>query len=222
MADNANTEPNGAVNPVNPDLTPMLGERPQFIPLLNISGSDYLGVAEAIAWARRDWGLRLQILTDLLGADGQGRPEGVKAELYIDGVLIAMGMARIEAPRGNRNADDYSDLENAETSAIGRALRALGYGTSQALAYNGVAPRQPQRPPQRQPQRQNPPRPPQNNRPPWEDDADMGANGNAVAPVCGVCNNTKGVPGIGRDGTPFPTCFNCRQEQLGRAEQGAS
>ena len=185
------------------DLTPMLGARPQFIPIMNINGNDYLGVAEAIAWARRDWGLRLQIVTDLLVTDGQGRPEGVKAELYIDGVLVATGMARIDAPRGSRGGNaDESDLENGETSAIGRALRAMGYSTSQALAYNGHAPRQPQ-------QRQAPQRAPQGGGQP---------QGNADDWVNCVnfdrCGN--------RHRANYPMCYPCSQEQRGADDMGAS
>ena len=62
---------------------------------------------------------------------------GVKASVYIGGELVATGLA--EEERGSSNINTTSALENAETSAVGRALAFCGYAGSEIASADEVA-----------------------------------------------------------------------------------
>lgn len=57
----------------------------------------------------------------------------VKASVYDGDALISTGHA-LETPAKNKNINQFSALENCETSAVGRALGLLGIGSTDSIA----------------------------------------------------------------------------------------
>jgi hypothetical protein len=88
-------------------------------------GKKYTTVAVRVEVARRHFGA-IGIATDVIQwATDNGQPIVVKATVTDEaGRVLATGHA--EEVRGQGNVNRTSALENAETSAIGRALAALG------------------------------------------------------------------------------------------------
>ena len=101
---------------------------------VNIHGRTYLTVAYRVNQLREKhptW----SILTEIISA----------AELVVMKATIQDEERRIlatghaEEKRGSTNINKTSALENAETSAIGRALAALGYGGTEYASADEVA-----------------------------------------------------------------------------------
>lgn len=57
----------------------------------------------------------------------------VRAEVYLGDTLVATGYSSMEVP-GKTAFTRSSELENTETSAVGRALGFLGYGIDKSIA----------------------------------------------------------------------------------------
>lgn len=115
-------------------------------------GKKYTTVAVRVELARRHFG-GIGIATDVIQwATDNGQPIVVKATVTDEtGRILATGHA--EEVRGQGNVNRTSALENAETSAIGRALAALGINGGEfasademAQATGGEAPRGQQQP----------------------------------------------------------------------------
>lgn len=91
------------------------------LPLLNLKGKPYLQVAYRLVWLREEhpeW----RITCEFLRSDD--KTTIAKASIY-DGHGQLIGVAH-----KREDAQHFADhLEKAETSAIGRALAMLGYGT---------------------------------------------------------------------------------------------
>lgn len=90
--------------------------------MINIHQKEYATVAHRLAVARRNLGLKLSIQTELVSADEN--TVTMKASVFIDDKLIATGYA--EENRKASRINQTSALENAETSACGRALAFCG------------------------------------------------------------------------------------------------
>jgi len=90
--------------------------------MINIHGKDYATVAHRLAIFRRNLGARGRIETHIL--DINKDVVVVKAIISIDNQIIATGMA--EEKRAASRINQTSALENAETSAVGRALAMCG------------------------------------------------------------------------------------------------
>jgi len=112
-------------------------------------GKKYTTVAVRVELARRHFGA-IGIATDVIQwATDNGQPIVVKATVTDEeGRVLATGHA--EEVRGQGNVNRTSALENAETSAIGRALAALGINGGEfasademTQATGGDAPRGP-------------------------------------------------------------------------------
>lgn len=99
---------------------------------VNIHGKEYLTVAERVASFRQkhpDWGIRTEIVSN-------GDVVIVKAAIFNQDFIVGTGYA--EEVRGSTNINKTSALENCETSAIGRALAAIGLGGDQYASANEV------------------------------------------------------------------------------------
>lgn len=114
------------------------------MPKMDIKGKSYTQVASRVEAFRRVFGLDMAIVTEVLDAYD---PElcRVKASIVTaaDGKVLATGHAQEDRRQNKINA--VSALEVAETSAIGRALAALGlmggeYASSFEMEAAGVAP----------------------------------------------------------------------------------
>lgn len=96
---------------------------------IDIKGTDYIPVNERIKEFRRLHPTG-QILTKILAnADGQVM---FKASVLVEGVCVATGHAYEK--EGSSFINKTSHIENAETSAIGRALGIYGVGIDASLA----------------------------------------------------------------------------------------
>ena len=89
---------------------------------MKIHGKEYATVPLRLAVARKHFGTKMDIQTALLFHDE--KRVVVQAHIYIDGVHVADGLA--EEIRSSSFINKTSALENAQTSAWGRALAGLG------------------------------------------------------------------------------------------------
>lgn len=96
---------------------------------ISIHGKDYATVALRVAVARRSLGSKLSIVTKLVHKDAD--TVTMKATVYVDGRVASTGYA--EEKRSASRINQTSALENAETSAVGRAMAFLG------LIADGIA-----------------------------------------------------------------------------------
>lgn len=94
--------------------------------MIPLKGKEYLPVAARVAWFREEHPQGC-IATDLRSV---GNTLFARAEIHVDDVLIATGMASVRS--GQNQVWNGREIEKAETAAIGRALAAAGYGTLQA------------------------------------------------------------------------------------------
>lgn len=110
---------------------------------VKIHNKDYLTVAERVSTFRSDhpdYGIETDVI--------ENTPEIVIVKATIlrvleskDGALgeVVVGTGYAEEIRGSSNINKTSALENCETSAIGRALAACGYGGEQYASANEVS-----------------------------------------------------------------------------------
>ena len=89
---------------------------------IKIHNNDYATVALRIGIFRRNLGTAATIKTDIIFQDD--KKVIVKSEVFIDNKLVSTGLA--EELRASSRINQTSALENAETSAVGRALAMLG------------------------------------------------------------------------------------------------
>lgn len=102
---------------------------------VNIHGKQYKTVAARVNDFRKDY-LNFGLVTEIIYADET--VVRMKASVFSpDGVLIATGHA--EEYRDSSKINKTSALENAETSAIGRALAAFGLGGTEFASADEVA-----------------------------------------------------------------------------------
>ena len=89
---------------------------------IKIHNNDYATVALRIGIFRRNLGTAATISTTMIHQDD--KKVIVRAEVFIDNKLVSTGLA--EELRSASRINQFSALENAETSAVGRALALLG------------------------------------------------------------------------------------------------
>ena len=89
---------------------------------IKIHNNDYATVALRIGIFRRNLGTAAAISTSIVFHDD--KKVIVKAEVFIDNKLVSTGIA--EEIRAASRINQTSATENAETSAVGRALALLG------------------------------------------------------------------------------------------------
>ena len=102
---------------------------------VNIHGKEYKTVAERVAEFRERHDHDYSIITEIIRSDDLVQ---MKAGIISsDGRVIATGYA--EEVRNSTNINKTSALENCETSAVGRALAAFGYGGTEYASADEVA-----------------------------------------------------------------------------------
>ena len=89
---------------------------------IKIHNNDYATVALRIGILRRNLGTAATISSSIIHQDD--KKVIVRSEVFIDGNLVSTGLA--EELRAASRINQTSALENAETSAVGRALAMLG------------------------------------------------------------------------------------------------
>jgi len=89
---------------------------------IKIHNNDYATVALRIGILRRNLGTAATIQSSIIHQDE--KKVIVRSEVFIDGKLVSSGLA--EELRAASRINQTSALENAETSAVGRALAMLG------------------------------------------------------------------------------------------------
>ncbi len=98
-------------------------------------GKKYLEVKHRVTVLRQTYGLELGIETELRHADD--KHVRVSAKITdATGRVIGSGLA--EEVRGSSNVNSTSALENAETSAVGRALASLGLHGGEYASLNEI------------------------------------------------------------------------------------
>jgi hypothetical protein len=103
--------------------------------MINIHGKDYATVAHRLAVLRRNLGARAKIETDIVSIDKE--TVVVKATISVSGNVVATGLA--EEKRSASRINQTSALENAETSAVGRALAFCGITNDNIASAEEVA-----------------------------------------------------------------------------------
>lgn len=103
--------------------------------IVNIHGKEYQTVALRVGKFREQYGNEMSLITEIIHADD--KVVRMKAIISNDKGIIATGHA--EEYRSSSNINKNSALENAETSAIGRALASLGMGGTEFASADEVA-----------------------------------------------------------------------------------
>lgn len=102
---------------------------------ISIHGKDYATVAHRLAIARRNLGVELDITTKIIHLDNDKAV--VQADIFLEGKHVSTGLA--EEFRSASRINQTSALENAETSAVGRALAFLGIINDQIASAEEVS-----------------------------------------------------------------------------------
>ena len=103
---------------------------------VNIHGKQYKTVAARVNDFREQFGVGYGLVTEIIEADAQ--VVRMKASIVnIEGMVLATGHA--EEYRESSKINKTSALENAETSAIGRALASFGLGGTEFASADEVA-----------------------------------------------------------------------------------
>ena len=102
---------------------------------ISIHGKQYSLVATRLAVARRVLGSSLDLKTQIIHHDD--KKVIVQVDAYVDDKHLSTGTA--EELRSTSRINQTSALENAETSAVGRALAFLGFATDGVASAEEVS-----------------------------------------------------------------------------------
>jgi len=103
---------------------------------VNIHGKQYKTVAARVNDFRAQYGLEYSLITEIIYAD-ELVVRMKCSVIRLDGIAVATGHA--EEYRDSSKINKTSALENAETSAIGRALASFGLGGTEFASADEVA-----------------------------------------------------------------------------------
>ena len=102
---------------------------------VNIHGKEYTTVAARVQTFREKHGNQCSIVTEIVSANDE--VVIMMATILFEGTVVATGHA--EERRSSSQINRTSALENAETSAIGRALAAFGMAGTEFASADEVA-----------------------------------------------------------------------------------
>jgi hypothetical protein len=102
---------------------------------IKIHNNDYATVALRIGILRRNLGTAATIKSSIIFQDD--KKVIVQSEVFIDNKLVSTGLA--EELRSASRINQFSALENAETSAVGRALAMLGLTNDRIASADEVS-----------------------------------------------------------------------------------
>ena len=102
---------------------------------IKIHNNDYATVALRIGILRRNLGTAATIKSSIIHQDD--KKVIVQSEVFIDNKLVSTGLA--EELRSASRINQFSALENAETSAVGRALAMLGLTNDRIASADEVS-----------------------------------------------------------------------------------
>ena len=102
---------------------------------ISIHGKQYSLVATRLAVARRVLGSSLDLRTQIIHHDD--KKVIVQVDAFVDGNHLSTGTA--EELRSTSRINQTSALENAETSAVGRALAFLGFANDSVASAEEVS-----------------------------------------------------------------------------------
>ena len=102
---------------------------------ISIHGKQYSLVATRLAVARRVLGSSLDLKTQIIHHDD--KKVIVQVDAYVDGKHLSTGTS--EELRSTSRINQTSALENAETSAVGRALAFLGFANDSVASAEEVS-----------------------------------------------------------------------------------
>jgi len=105
-------------------------EKGTVLPLLSLRGKDYLQVAHRLVWFNEKE-TRFDIATEFLSLDNEQTVAKATVTVYNDEGKV---VKKATATKRETLKDFPDHTEKAETSAIGRALALLGYGTQFAIS----------------------------------------------------------------------------------------
>ncbi len=100
------------------------------LPLTNLKGKDYLMIAYRIQWMNEDI-TNFDISTDFLKLEEDYTVARAKVTLFDE---AGKPLKSATATKRETKADFSDHTEKAETSAVGRALAMLGFGTQFAIS----------------------------------------------------------------------------------------
>ena len=106
------------------------------LPYTNIKGKNYIQVNQRVLAFRQlypNGRIQTEIVKFFTENPTTGASVIVKASVFDGDALISTGHA-FENPGKNKNINQFSALENCETSAVGRALGFLGIGSTDSIA----------------------------------------------------------------------------------------
>ena len=104
--------------------------------IVDIHGKQYKTVAYRVTELRESRGPNWSIQTELIGENDK---KVIMKATIIDSEDRIIGTGFAEEVRGSTNINKTSALENAETSAIGRALAACGFAGTEYASADEVA-----------------------------------------------------------------------------------
>ena len=102
---------------------------------IKIHNNDYATVALRIGILRRNLGTAATIKSSIIFQDD--KKVIVQSEVFIDNKLVSTGLA--EELRSASRINQFSALENAETSAVGRSLAMLGLTNDRIASADEVS-----------------------------------------------------------------------------------
>ena len=93
---------------------------------IELDGKKYTKVSTRLQVLRKNLGFNVRIKTDLLHIDEKLVVAKAEISIFRDGQWFEVATGHAEEKRESSEINKFSAVENAETSAIGRALAALG------------------------------------------------------------------------------------------------
>jgi uncharacterized protein YdaT len=105
---------------------------------IDLDGVLYTKVSKRVSEFRKTFGFDCSIITKMLHIDEESVVARANIGFWKEGKFIIIATGHAEENRDSNSINKYSALENAETSAIGRALSNLGLAGGEFASANEV------------------------------------------------------------------------------------